>query len=199
MRIQGARFEGPARRRAVSALDDAVDRFGRAGYSEAERLSPLQARLRSPTGRSPIRLRMSQEGKILGGNYALEISTDEPVLPQTRGLSARGKGVVRMRGVRFRARRKDAAGWQLAERLGSDARLAERLGLVHFERIRVDPDGRPVIRHLGGSIVWVLFPPLVRQIPLVPEQVEATLAALEAFAAASGEGGIPASIPWRKR
>jgi hypothetical protein len=179
-----ARFEGPARRRAVSALDDAIDRFDSAGYSEAERLDPLQARLRSPTGRVPVSLRMTQEGKILGGNYALEISTDEPVLPQTRGLSARGKGVVRMRGVRFRARRRDPAGRQLAERLGSDARLAERLGLVHFERIRVEPDGRPVIRHLGGSVVWVLFPPLVRQIPFVSAQVDATLAALDAFAAA---------------
>jgi len=178
-----ARFEGPARRRAVSALDDAIARFGRAGYSEVERLSPLQARLRSSTGRSPVRLRMSQEGRILGGNYALEISTDEPALPPTRGLSARGKGLVRMRGVRFRAKRGDPAGRRLAERLGSDARLAERLGLVHFERVRVEPDGRPVIRHLGGSVVWVLFPPLVKQIPLVPEQVDATLAALDAFAA----------------
>jgi hypothetical protein len=126
---------------------------------------------------------MTQEGRILGGNYGLEISTDEPVLPQTRGLSARGKGLVRMRGVRFRAKRDDAAGRRLAERLGSDARLAERLGQVHFERIRVDPEGRPVIRHLGGSVVWVLFPPLVKQIPLVPDQVDATLAALDAFAA----------------
>lgn len=185
MRVRWAQFQGPARQRAVSVLDDAIDRFARAGYSEAERLSPLEARLRSATGRSPVRLRMSQEGKILGGNYALEISTDDPVLPQTRGLSARGKGLVRMRGVRFRAKRQDAAGRQLAERLGSDTHLAERLGLVHFERIRVDPDGRAVIRHMGGSVVWVLFPPLVRQIPLIPEQVEATLAALDAFAAAS--------------
>jgi Protein of unknown function (DUF3156) len=177
-----ARFEGPARRRAVASLDDAIERLGNAGYSEAERLGPLQARLRSPTVRWTVRLRMTQEGRILGGNYALEISTDEPVLPPTRGLSARGKGLVRMRGVRFRAKRGDLAGRQLAERLGSDARLAERLGQVHFERIRVDPDGRPVIRHLGGSVVWVLFPPLVRQIPFVPDQVDATLAALDAFA-----------------
>src|SRR5215203_7035343 len=47
-------FQGPARQRAVSVLDDAIDRFGRAGYPEAERLSPLQARLRSATGGSPV-------------------------------------------------------------------------------------------------------------------------------------------------
>jgi hypothetical protein len=127
---------------------------------------------------------MAQEGKIFGGSYALEISPDEPVFPATRGLSARGKGIVRKRGVRFRAKRGDEAGGRLAERLGSDARLAERLGLVHFERIRVEPDGRPVIRHLGGSVVWILFPPLVRRIPFVPAQVDATVAALDAFAAA---------------
>lgn len=183
MRIGAARFAGPAYRRAVVSLDDAIESLGKAGYSEAERLNPLQARLRSSTGRSAVRLQMSAEGKIFGGNYALEISTDEPVLPPTRGLSARGKGLVRMRGVRFRARRGDPAGRRLADRLGSDTRLAERLGQVHFERIRIDPDGRPVIRHLGGSVVWVLFPPLVKQIPLVPDQVEATLAALDAFAA----------------
>ena len=107
------------------------------------------------------------------------------MLPPTRGLSARGKGVVKMKGVRFRPKRGDDAGARLAERLGADTRLGEALGQVHFEEIRVEPDGRPVIRHLGGSVVWVLFPPLIRRIPLVPEQVSATLAALDAFAAAS--------------
>lgn len=193
------RFAGPAHQRAVASLDDAIERLGRAGYSEVERVSPLEARLRSRSSRRPVRLRMTQEGKILGGNYALEISTDEPVLSPTRGLSARGKGLVRMRGLRFRAKRGDAAGRRLAERLGSDAHLAERLGLVHFERLRVESDGRPVIRHLGGSVVWVLFPPLVKQIPFVPEQVDATLAALDAFAAVGGYGGVPASIQSRKR
>jgi len=148
-------------------------------------MSPLGARLGSPTGgRPPVRLELTQDGRIFGGNYGLELSTREPVLPPTRGLSARGKGVVKMQGVRFRAKRGDAAGAQLAERLGADTRLGELLGRVHFERIRVEPDGRPVIRHLGGSVVWVLFPPLVKRVPLVPDQVDATLAALEAFAAA---------------
>jgi hypothetical protein len=108
------------------------------------------------------------------------------VLPPTRGLSARGKGVVRTKGVRFRAKRGDATGEQLAQRLGADAKLAAALGQVHFEEIRVEPDGRPVIRHLGGSVVWILFPPLVRRIPFVPEQARATLDALDAFAAAGG-------------
>lgn len=177
-------FEGPARGRAVASLNDTIERFARAGYSQVERAGPLQAGLRSSTGRLPVRLRMTQAGRIFGGNYGLEISTDKTVLPPTQGLSARGKGVVRMRGIRFRARRGDPAGRRLADRLGSDANLCERLGLVHFERLRVDPDGRPVIRHLGGSVVWVLFPPLVKRIPFVPEQVDATLAALDAFAAA---------------
>ncbi|MGH3041695.1 MAG: DUF3156 family protein [Gaiellaceae bacterium] len=158
--------------------------LGRAGYTQVERISPLWARLRSPDGRPPVRLQLTRDGRIFGGNYGLELSTEEPVLPPTRGLSARGKGVVKMQGVRFRAKRGDAAGEQLAERLSSDARLGELLGRVHFERIRVEPDGRPVIRHLGGSVVWVLFPPLVKRVPLVREQVDATLTALEGFAAA---------------
>jgi hypothetical protein len=131
-----------------------------------------------------VRVQLTPEGRIFGGSYGLELSTEEPVLPLTRGLSARGKGVVKMQGVRFRAKRGDVAGAQLAERLGSDTELAERLSRVHFERIRVDPEGRAVIRHLGGSVVWILFPPLVKRVPLVPDQVTATLAALEAFAAA---------------
>jgi hypothetical protein len=169
----------------VVALDEAIESLGRAGYSKVERLSPLEARLRSPGGRPPLRLQLTRDGRIFGGNYGLELSTDQPVLPPSGGLTARGKGLVRMQGVRFRAKRGDEAGRQLAEHLGSDAHLAERLGRVHFDRIRVDPDGRPVIRHLGGSVVWVLFPPLVKRVPFVPEQVEATLAALEAFRAAS--------------
>jgi hypothetical protein len=175
-------FDGPARRRAVLALDDAIESLQRVGYDRVERGGDLSARLRSAT-RLPLRLTIAREGRIFGGNYGLEISTDEPVLPPTRGLKARGKGVVKMKGVRFRAKRGDAAGDQLAARLVADAALAEALGKVHFEEIRVEPEGRPVIRHLGGSVVWVLFPPVVKRIPLVPEQVEATLAAMEAFAA----------------
>jgi hypothetical protein len=53
---------------------------------------------------------------------------------------------------------------------------------VHFEAIRIEPDGRAVIRHMGGSVVWMLFPPLVRPVPLVDEQARATLEALDAFA-----------------
>ena len=63
-------------------------------------------------------------------------------------VSARGKGVVKMQGVRW-AKRGD--GRPVGEQLGADVRLGELLGRVHFERIRVEPDGRPVIRHLGGS------------------------------------------------
>jgi hypothetical protein len=113
------------------------------------------------------------------------------VLPRSRGLTARGRGVIRMQGVRFRAKRGDEEGRRLAERLASDATLAERLRRVHFERIRVEPDGRPVIRHLGGSVVWILFPPLVRRVPLVADQVEATIAALEAFIPASPRRSKP--------
>ena len=56
---------------------------------------------------------------------------------------------------------------------------------MHFERIRVEPDGRPVIRHMGGSVVWMLFPPLVRPVPLIAEQRRAAVEALEAFASPS--------------
>jgi Protein of unknown function (DUF3156) len=154
-------------------------------------LSPLEALLRSPSGGVPLRLEVMRDGRIFGGNYGLELSTAEPVLPPTRGLSARGKGVVKMQGVKFRAKRGDEAGPRLAEQLSADARLNELLSRVHFERIRVEPDGRPVIRHLGGSVVWVLFPPLVKRVPLVPEQVEATLAALEGFRRASPRRSSP--------
>ena len=48
----------------------------------------------------------------------------------------------------------------------------------------VEPDGRPVIRHMGGSVVWVLFPPLVRDTPLPDGQPEAMVRALDEFARA---------------
>jgi hypothetical protein len=38
-----------------------------------------------------------------------------------------------------------------------------------------------VIRHMGGSVVWMLFPPLVRPVPLTVPQARATVKALEAF------------------
>src|SRR5918999_2191729 len=131
------RFAGPARQRAVLALDGAVEMFERTG-AHAERVSPLEAKVQA--GKGAFRLEMTREGKVFGGNYALEISTAEPVLPRTQGLSMRARGVVRMQGLRVRARRGDAAGTALGERLGKDTRLAELLGGGDFERIRVDPD-----------------------------------------------------------
>lgn len=172
---------GRARRRAAAILDSNVEVFARAGYREAERPSPLEARLESD-GTRPLVVRMAQEGRIFGGTYALEVATAEPVLPATAGLRARGRGVVRLRRIAFRARGRDAAGGRLAAQLESDPGLAEALRRVHFDRIRVEPDGRPVIRHMGGSLVWVLFPPVVRPIPFLDEQARATASALEAFA-----------------
>ena len=70
--------------------------------------------------------------------------------------------------------------------LGGDSFIAltRALGAVHFEQIRVEPDGRAVIRHMGGSLVWLLFPPMTRPIAISDEQVRATVDAIEAFAAA---------------
>ncbi len=173
---------GPTARRAKLVLDDAIASFGRAGYRVSSRLSELSARLEAP-GREPaLVLRLDRQGRIFGGTYALEVTTAEPVLPATAGLSARGRGVVKMKGVSFHPRRSDAAGEALAERLEADERLLDALGNVHFERIRIEPGGRPVIRHMGGSLVWMLFPPLVKGVPLVDEQARATAAALAAFA-----------------
>jgi hypothetical protein len=177
-------FAGPAYRRAGRALDDAVARFRAAGFRRVERLGPLAARVSVPDGGPSLRLELVKEGRVFGGTYAREVSTSRPVLPRSRGLSARGRGLVQMRGIRFRGRRGDEAGSALAASLAADAQLAARLAEVHFERIRVEPDGRPVVRHMGGSVVWMLFPPLVRQIPLVEEQARATASALEAFARA---------------
>jgi hypothetical protein len=174
------RVEGIAARRAAAAFGVVVEQFRRAGYAEVDRRGPLEAVLSAPS-RLPLRLRLVPEGRVFGGTYGLEVATAEPVLPRTAGLGARGRGAVRLAGIRFRARRGDEAGRVLARRLEADGRLLDRLGRVHFERIRVEPDGRPVIRHMGGSLVWLLFPPLRRTIPLVSEQLAATVQALEAF------------------
>jgi len=168
-------------------LDTNVEVLTRAGYRESARTAPLEARLEAPAGKQPILLRMAPDGRIFGGSYGLEISTADPVLPRSGGLRARGRGLVRLSGVRFRARGRDPETARLARLLTEDRRLGAALTEVHFERIRVEPDGRPVIRHMGGSVVWILFPPLVRAIPFVDEQAKATLQALDAFASAGRE------------
>jgi hypothetical protein len=178
------RFAGPAYGRAVLALDEVIQRFAAVGRPRMDHLGPLRAIVSAPDGSGRLSLEMARDGRVLGGTYALEVSTAEPVLPPTRGLSVRAKGIRKVQGLRLRARRGDAAGKELAERLGGDSNLAELLGRVHFEQVRIEPDGRPVIRHLGGSVVWILFPPLVRQIPFVAEQAQATVAALDSLAAA---------------
>lgn len=175
---------GRARAAAAGALARNVEIFERLGYRRAEGRGQLEARLEREGGRA-LTIRMAQQGKIFGGSYALELATADPVFPPTAGLAGRGRGLVKLSGVGFRARRGDDAGARLARCLGEDAGLGEALARVHFERIRVEPDGRPVIRHMGGSLVWVLFPPLVRPVPLVDEQARATVAALEAFAASA--------------
>jgi hypothetical protein len=174
---------GHAERRAVELLDGHARTFRRLGYRVVER-RPLAARLEPEDGRTPIRLRMAAQGRFFGGMFALELATAEPVLARTKGVRGRGRGVVALRGVSFAGRARDEAGAQLARLLEADRRLGETLARVHFERIRVEPDGTPVIRHMGGSLVWVLFPPLVRPVPLVEEQARASVDALEAFARA---------------
>jgi hypothetical protein len=136
-------------------------------------------------GRPPLHLELVPTGgRIFGGAFALEVSTVEPVLPRSGGVRARGGGVVRMQGVSFRPRSGDEAGRVVARGLEADSGLQRALGRVHFEKVRVEPDGRAVIRHLGGSLVWLLLPPMARPVPIGGEQVRATADALQAFAKA---------------
>jgi hypothetical protein len=86
--------------------------------------------------------------------------------------------------VAFRARRDDPAGCDLAATLSDHRELSDALGRVHFESVRVEPDGTPVIRHLGGSVVWILLPPLTRATPFEEEQARMAADALRAFIAA---------------
>jgi Protein of unknown function (DUF3156) len=173
-----------AQARAAGLLDEVVEAFRPLGYRETARPDRLEARLERARG-LPLTLTFAPRGKVFGGQLALEVATAEPVLPTTaRGLSARPRGTVKLHGVSFHARADDPGAASLAERLNADAVLNEAIARVHFERVRVDPDGRPVVRHMGGSVVWMLFPPLVRPVPLVPEQAKATAEALEAIAAA---------------
>ncbi|HEX6331447.1 MAG TPA: DUF3156 family protein [Actinomycetota bacterium] len=172
-------MRGRASRRAAAVLADDVRAFGALGYRAGPRHDPLRARL-SAEGRPDLRIVLAPTGgRVFGGTFAMEASTAEPVLPATGGVTARGRGAVRLQGFRFRGR--DETGRSLAERLEADGELVKALSAVHFEQIRVEPDGRAVIRHMGGSLVWLLFPPMARPIPIVPEQVWATVAALEAF------------------
>lgn len=172
--------------RAARAFGDVLEAFERDGF-QVER-DGFAARL-SRDGSVPLRVCVVQQGRIFGGTYALELSTAESVLPATRGLRGRARGVVRLGGVDFRARGHDEAGRILGARLEHDDELQRAVSKVHFERIRVEPDGRPVIRHMGGSVVWILFPPLVRPVPLVAEQRRAAIEALDAFARAGELAG----------
>ena len=170
-----------AQARAARALADTVDVFVASGYRRAG-FGTLEARLEG--GAIPLQASLRPRGRVFGGAYGLELATADAVLPATRGLRGRGRGVVRLSGVSFRARPGDAAGRRVAAQLEADGALAAALRDVHFEEIRIDPDGRPVIRHMGGSVVWLLFPPFVRATPLVPEQAKASAEALAAFARA---------------
>jgi len=172
-----------ARAAASRLLARNVEALERAGARVEEGAPGSAVRMRTEAG-VPIHIRMVGTGRVFGGSYALEVETADPALGPTSGLRARGRGLVRLERVGFRARRGDAGAAALAARLDADATLQRALAQVHFEAIRVDPSGRAVIRHMGGSVVWVLFPPLVRPVPLVDEQARATVAALDAFAQA---------------
>jgi hypothetical protein len=174
---------GRARATAVRTLAANVELFERAGYRVAA-TGAFERRLERD-GVQPLLLRMAADGRIFGGSFALEIASGDPVLPTTRGLAGRPRGALRLRAVAFRPRRGDEEGARLARRLVGDERLQRALADVHFERIRVEPDGRPAIRHMGGSVVWVLFPPVVRAVPFPPAQVRPVVRALDAFAEAA--------------
>ena len=67
-------------RRAAAVLADDVQVFERLGYQPLEHRS-FAATLEAPRGGRRIVLRLHREGRIFGGNWALEITTAEPVLP----------------------------------------------------------------------------------------------------------------------
>ena len=176
-------IRGRARAVAARTLATSVETFEREGYRVVA-TDGFERRLERDGWRA-IRLGMASGGRVFGGSWALEIASADPVLPPTQGLRGRPRGAVRLSGVGFRPRDGDDEGARLARRLEEDEALQRSLARVHFERIRVEPDGRAVIRHMGGSVVWVLFPPLVRGVPLVPEQARAAVDALDAFALAA--------------
>lgn len=180
-----------ARSRARTVLVRDLEAFAAAGYAETGTRRELRATVQGPDG-APLRLELVPTGgRIFGGAFALEVSTAGPVLPPSGGVEAKGKGVVRMQGIAFRPRRRDdATTSDLAARLEADDRLVRALQGVHFEQIRVEPDGRAVIRHMGGSVVWILFPPMARPIAISAEQIRATVGGLEAFTRA-GTGAPP--------
>ncbi|MBA2614662.1 MAG: DUF3156 family protein [Actinobacteria bacterium] len=171
-------MRGRARALAAKSLRENVEVFEGCGFRREPEVAPLEATVRR--NGLALRLRMAPQGGLFGGSFALEIASAAP-LAESRGLVGRGRGVVRLSRLAFRPRRGDLAGERLAAQLEADGSLQAALARVHFERVRVDPAGSPVIRHMGGSVVWVLFPPLVRAVPLVPEQAEASARALEAF------------------
>jgi hypothetical protein len=169
--------------RAVRVLQSDVEAFEQAGCRLVERRGSHEVVLAAPDGGENVIVRLTQVGRIFGGNWGLEVTTDEPLLPETAGgLAARGRGVVKQQGVRFRPRQRgDTGAARLADALSMDRPLGDALGRVHFERVWVRRDGHPVIRHLGGSVVWVLFPPVVRTTPLPQGQPAELLRALAAF------------------
>lgn len=172
---------GRARKRAAAVLREVAAAFEGLGYQATETADSLRLRLEAD-GRPPLRLVLQPTGgRVFGGTFALEVSSAEPLFPSTAGVAARGRGLVRLNAIEFRGRAGDPRAARLADHLQSDRSLNSALCAVHFEQVRIDPAGRPVIRHMGGSLVWILFPPMVRPIPLVPEQVTATIAAMEAF------------------
>jgi hypothetical protein len=180
---------GLSARRASGVLRSDIEAFERLGYRPHDGSASYSVVLAAPEGERDLALRLRPEGRVFGGNWGLELSTAEPVLPGTsRGLTARGRGVVRMQGVKFRAHRGDEAGSRLAAELSADAGLSKALAEVHFERLAVEPAGRPVIRHMGGSVVWVLIPPVVRSTPLPTGQPEAMVRALDEFARVGARG-----------
>jgi hypothetical protein len=180
-------------RRAAGVLASDIDVFAKLGYRQLDRRGTHEATMRAPSGRPDIVVRLRRQGRVFGGNWALEVSTLDPVLPPSRGVAGRGRGIVRMRGVSFRG-----AG-ELAGALSADTGLGEALARVHFERVFVEPEGRPVIRHMGGSLVWVLFPPIVRATPLPAAQAREMVRALEAFAAVRADRGELGTRPRTRR
>jgi len=177
-----------ARTRARGVLARDVEAFAAAtGYAERGRGEDLRATI-ARDGRPTLRIELVPTGgRIFGGAFAMEVSTAEPVLPPSGGIAGRGRGIVRMQGVGFRGR--DDAGRRIAEALTADERLRRALAGVDFEEIRVEPDGRAVIRHMGGAVVWFLFPPMSRPIAIGAPQIRATADALAAFARAGAHVG----------
>jgi hypothetical protein len=170
---------------ALAALRESAELLG-GGFGPPEQSADTADAWDFPpphAGLRALRLACAERKKFLGGVYKSVLEADfevDPELAPSAPLTLRYAGTFAKGAPSFSA--PDGAG-ALRERLNADGKLMDTLAVQDLESMTLEPGPEPGtvrmrLTPIGGSFVWMLFPPVKYAVKLPARHAQAMVDAV---------------------